>query len=320
MITKLLSHCLHASLVSPGVSRPKFVAKKIAQRALGAITKIHDPMVEIRLGERTIRAPLSHNLPNLLSEFPHYDRALPRIARAVAEAQGSLRMIDVGANVGDTVNMVDQAVSGEFLCVEPSPHFFPMLEANTRAIPGVVLENVGAGESDEVIKGYMQEHRGSTRIRDTAEAGMAIATLDTLTERHPAFKRTNLLKIDTDGFDYKTIRGARRLLESARPVIYFELSPDHMIHVGHEDPMAIFPFLAARGYSHLLIYDQHGYPIAPVNIRETETVRGILGYAHRKIYYWLDVLAVHETQRELFDCLVAAEYAAIPEFVRPYFR
>jgi FkbM family methyltransferase len=319
MLRILLEKLHDYSLIDANTGRFGFVIKKLMQRLIRFICKYYDPEINIRVGNRVILAPLSHNLSNLLSEYPHYDTALPRIAEYINNFMGNLTMIDVGANIGDSVTIVEQKVQGKFLCIEPSSKYFPYLVKNTSKVKGAVVENVGAGEFDTEIFADMDEHRGSMRLRTSSTNTLSIIKIDSLLKYYPDFKNANLLKIDTDGFDYKTIRGAAELLNNFHPFIYFELSPDHMLNVGNEDLMSIFPFLNKLGYEHLFFYDQHGYPIAPVSISETATIEGILGYAHRKPNYWLDVLAVHKSQKEFFSEFVDSEYKIIPIYSRPYF-
>jgi len=283
--------------------------------------RLNDPVVQVKIGDRWINAPLSHNIPNLLSEYPLYDRALARIAKRLKHECGYLRMIDVGANIGDTVNIVDQSVHGHFLCVEPTRTFFELLKQNTSSIKNVILENIAVGECDSTVSSHMEEHRGSARVTESQkESAIRVATIDSLVQKHPEFKQANLFKIDTDGYDYKVIRGAVSLLQQGRPPIFFEVSPDHLIHVGKEDPVSIFPFLAEMGYTNFLFYDWHGYPIAPLGELRMDTICGLVGYANRKPSFWLDVLAFHHTQADLFRTIVDQELRAIPPYVRPYFK
>lgn len=314
----LLGALNRATPIYPTDSKAVYFVKKLGQRFRRMVTRAYDPVVDIWVEKRSIKAALSHNLPNLLSEVPNYDRALPRIAKYIKESDGYLCLIDVGANIGDTVNMIDQSASGDFLCLEPSDLFFDLLEVNTRDIPGAVIEKVAVGEKDGVTRSVLAEDHGTAYLVDSKDE-MTILTIDSLVEKHPTFQKTNILKIDTDGFDYKVLRGSTKLLSQSKPFLFFEVSPEHLIHVGEEDPLSIYPHLAGLGYSHILFYDQSGLPIAPVAMDAMDTIRGVLEFTARRPYGWLDALAVHHTKQALFKHVVEEEYKAIPRFVRPYF-
>jgi FkbM family methyltransferase len=319
-VAVLLGYLNSLTLVRPREGKLAFVGKRILQKAKRGITRLYDPIVQMQLNERTMLLPLSHNLPNLLSEKPNYDCALPRLARLLHGELGALCMIDVGANIGDTVNAIDQAVKGSYLCIEPCLRFFKLLQANTRQIDNAKVENLALGERNCEGLFRVQESNGTGRLLKTDGDGVAVWTLDALlSERYPDFLSCNLLKIDTDGYDFRVLRGSRKVLSRSKPVVFFELSPDHLIHVAQEDPMSIFSDLMNQGYRYLLFYDNNGYPIAPLEVDQREVIKGLLNYVHRRPSTYLDVAAFHEEQMTLFGKFVRLEVESIPVYTRPYF-
>ena len=99
-----------------------------------------DPVVQVQIGKKHLLMNSSHRLQSLLQR-PFYDTALPRLAKFICQKRGNLVMIDVGANIGDTVSLVSDSVAGEFLCVEPNLAFYRFLKHNTRTIPRVTCVN-----------------------------------------------------------------------------------------------------------------------------------------------------------------------------------
>ena len=83
---------------------------------------------------------------------------------------------------------------------------------------------------------------------------ISIQTLDDLLKDYPKFRHSKILKIDTDGFDLKILRGADNFLSEAKPVLFFEYSP-FLLSQQQEDGLSIFPYLQSKGYKNLLIYD-----------------------------------------------------------------
>ena len=66
--------------------------------------------------------------------------------------------------------------------------------------------------------------------------------------------RFELIKIDTDGYDFEVIRGARALLERDRPILHIEVAPWLM----HEDPVSEIEYMQSLGYRELTCFDPMG--------------------------------------------------------------
>ena len=56
----------------------------------------------------------------------------------------------------------------------------------------------------------------------------------------------NFIKIDTDGFDFKVLRGANNTLKTYKPVIFFEWDKIHL-QAQNEDFLSIFPTTPTNG-------------------------------------------------------------------------
>lgn len=98
---------------------------------------IHDPLVRMKVGRRTLIMNLSHELPYYMASHQYYNTALPRIAAFLRERYGYLTMIDVGANIGDTVSLISDVVRADFLCVEADEKYYQHLLVNTKNIDNV---------------------------------------------------------------------------------------------------------------------------------------------------------------------------------------
>ena len=71
----------------------------------------------------TLRLPWSHRLPEYTRNFPTYGQNLVAVAAALAtERVPPLRVLDVGANVGDSALQILQATDCRILCVEGDEH------------------------------------------------------------------------------------------------------------------------------------------------------------------------------------------------------
>ena len=287
---------------------------KIAQLC----AKVYDPLITKKIGQKYLLMHLSHQLPYSIAANPYYDSILPRICSFLKENQGYLTMIEIGANIGDTVSLITDKTSGEFLLIEPSDKFFPLLLKNTLKIANTHCEKIIIDETVSFSDSRLVTYSGTARVsaEKTDSKGLDKISLDNFVEKFPAFLRTNMLKIDTDGYDYKVLRSAARLLDSAKPALFFELSPLHLSYYG-EEPFSIFDFLSAKGYEKVLFYDNTGYPLIFIKTCDIEYIRQILNYSYIKGNIYFDVLAIHSAYNEQFNQFHKMELAFYPKYKRP---
>src|SRR5262249_48765977 len=160
--------------------------------------------------------------PAILADCPRFGEPLALLVRAVA--RNPVRLIDVGANVGDTVALVEAAAPGRcaFLCIEPHPAFAALCRANTASHPRVRGEEcfVGDGEGAPVGLHAHEPGKAASRLLAEADAGPTeaggparIRSLDAVAREFvDTWGGVDVLKIDTDGFDFKVLRSATGLL------------------------------------------------------------------------------------------------------------
>lgn len=256
-----------------------------------------DPVVAIQIKKRRINGFLSSTLPLTLKTFPEYDAALIRVCRFIA-AQGDrpLRIIDVGANIGDTFSMLDQEIDAEFLCVEGNAKFHQLLVSNTRQSNNVVTVRAFLGDRahESEIAFPRQEHGtcylGTQNQSEGSPANrVQILTLDRVLENHPRFQNSQILKVDTDGFDCKVLRGAANFIAQAAPVIFFEFFPPYLL-LQEEDPVSIFSYLRSLGYPRAIFYDNVGFPIIELPTDDKKPIVSLVNYSLISDRVFFDVL------------------------------
>lgn len=196
-------------------------------------------------------------------------------------------VIDVGANIGQTANVVSklmpQAIIHSF---EPSPSTFAQLQRNCRTCTNVTTWNRGVGScvgelpfienTNSDMSSFLQpgvDCWGAVNKRTT----VPVITLDAFVEEQ-AIPRVSLLKSDTQGFDFEVFKGASGLLADDRVgLIYFEFIFSSMyenLPKFHD----VFQFLTERRFSLVGIYQQH---------------------RQRHCLSWADLLFVHQSLREV---------------------
>jgi FkbM family methyltransferase len=216
---------------------------------------------------RALLLPADHRLPQIVAGCPTFGEPLALLVQAIA--RDPVRLIDVGANIGDTVALVEAAAPGRcrILCVEPDPEFAALCRLNTGSIPGVELVRSFVSDVEGVAATTHHHRAGTAATRLGGPPAVDLGGVDApdrtrrLDRLAAAFVAAHggvdVLKVDTDGFDAKVLRSARALLTAHRPALFFELHPGLWDEAG-EDPRAIFTFLAEVGYTHFVFFTNRG--------------------------------------------------------------
>jgi hypothetical protein len=74
---------------------------------------------------------------------------------------------------------------------------------------------------------------------------------------YPEFSCPDVIKIDTDGFEPAILRGAKNVLASSKPVVFYEWHPD-CYHMAGEDNISHADFLMDLGYDGFTVFTNRG--------------------------------------------------------------
>ena len=230
---------------------------RLTRRA--AVWFLHDPCVTYRMDGSTLTIPLSHELPFIRAEHPHYSTNIGRIAAALKAKYSDLTMVDIGANVGDTAAIVRRLSFLPILCIDGDPYFFSLLQANAKNWNGVFLDNSYVGETTSGMVGRVEIAGGTGHLVPDRSASTVIQTrtLSMILAGFPDFHAPKLIKIDTDGFDTKIIKCEQLLLRELRPVVFFEYDP-YFFGKNDDDGFSVFSSLKAAGYTSALFFENTG--------------------------------------------------------------
>lgn len=151
-------------------------------------------------------------------------------------------VFDVGANIGGfSRNLSFHYPNSSFYCFEPFPKTFESLKLNVKR-NNFKLYQLGLGDQPESIfvnENPINDSFTNTLIKKTNSTGskntvsIQITTLDEFC-RSQSINTIDLLKIDTEGFDLKVLKGAKKMLEQGNvKLIYVEcgLDPSNSYHV-----------------------------------------------------------------------------------------
>lgn len=276
---------------------------KNARRA----TKLYNHLIYKNKGNIIIRTQtngqkffcnFSHRLPFYQKEFPLYDRQLSKLCHHLhKELKRTINIVDVGANVGDTVLNIGLK-DAFYLCIEGNESFAKLIQHNLNHNYNYTLETCYLTDNPNEMD-YQPEVTNGTnrllrRIHTSDGKGILSQTLDQLIEAKYKNKFFDLIKIDTDGFDFKVIRGAKQCLELWKPLLFFEWDKAYCKEQG-ENPLSIFPILSDLGYSDCILFDNFGNLFDLVLIND---LKKLGDYIEKTIGaglpYYYDVLAINK--------------------------
>jgi len=246
------------------------------------------------IGDYEINIPPNFGLPVYQGANKSYDRFLPVLARTF---DSDKLIIDVGANIGDTVVALIQVCKNPILCIEPSDLFFTYLSNNIKMLKPNELNRV------KTVKGFVGTGLMSGSLNHT-EAGTAtlnVAGSSSTTTHIPLdklvsdFTNVVLLKVDTDGYDYDVIKSANQILTDSAPVLFWENYTAEKFQ--YEGFIEMYDLLDKRAYSHFYIFDNYGNLI--IEDTNIEVLKNINSYIFSMEIYnctrtisYTDILAV----------------------------
>lgn len=240
----------------------------------------------------------AHQLSFYQKQFPLYDRQLSKLCHYMHnELKRPINIIDVGANVGDTVLNIGLK-DAFYLCVEGNESFARLIQYNLKHRYNYSLETCYLTDNP-TEKNYRSETtNGTNRLvlydNNSYDRGVFTQTLDQLIDAKYKDRIFDLIKIDTDGFDFKVIRGAIQSLKQWKPLLFFEWDKAYCKEQG-EDALSIFPLLDDLGYSDCILFDNFGNPFDFV---QTSDITKLCDYIEKTIGdglpFYYDVLAVNK--------------------------
>jgi FkbM family methyltransferase len=287
-------------------------ANRLRYRLLRGIRRLRllfsDPLVSFSLGPCRLKLPLSHELPFYRRSYPAYSINLGRISRHISRKYSDLTVIDVGANVGDSVAILRNYGSFPILCVEGEPRFFQLLAQNTSNLRDLELEQTFVGANgDHIVSIHSQA--GNAEVRLGSAPGTAkLCTLSEVIARHPRFSSARLLKLDAEGFDCRIIASENELLRRTKPVLFFEYYPTCCELTG-QVAFPVFAQLAALGYSNLLIYENQGRYSKALEFDQINALADLHQFLV-KVGGYCDIVAFHAEDSDLARNVQTAEEAA----------
>jgi len=161
-------------------------------------------------------------------------------------AKNKNTILDVGANVGETaLNMAQIAgVKSIVYAIEANPVTFDSLEFNCYLNPELNIKRINIGLSDMLttmqVNNRTERNKGADQLKslndqstENGGAKVDVKTIDYLIETGELSNNIDLIKIDVEGMEFPVLKGAKKLLENNRPVLFLEFSESNFKDFGY---------------------------------------------------------------------------------------
>ena len=260
-------------------------------------------VMPVKVGNYKILMPGNNPQISVYKYYPDANTQLARLAKIIVAKYKDTSMIDVGANVGDTIAVVRSQINIPIIAIEGDRFSFSFLLKNTRQLNDVFILNQFLGEEKkEMYVSMEKEGWNNTIIPDEkGTTKLDLKTLDEVIEENKLEGRNiKLLKIDTEGFDTIILRGCRKTIAKDKPVIYLEYNGESMNKIG-EDGLSTLLSLQEYGYKTIHIYDCINNLIMVTTLKNTDSLRQLHEYAHKQksMIPYYDICVFHDNDDDL---------------------
>jgi FkbM family methyltransferase len=196
------------------------------------------------------------DISNLVDHFIYFSFEHKAISNFVSRLKTDDIVVDVGANIGyTTLLFAKKCTQGKVLSIEPSKELFKTINDHIalNATSNVLALNIGIGEKASIGRLFKIDefNTGRNRILEDNDKGtnsetIEIRTLDEVVES-TALQRINAIKIDVEGYEFKVLQGAERILRTMRPLLMIEVD-DHNLKQQKASRQMLFSFLHNLNY------------------------------------------------------------------------
>lgn len=272
---------------------------------------MHSPLRRV-LGRRAVRRevqgvplwlPWSHRLPDYAAIAPAYGQNLVELAALLAVDGGEpLKVLDVGANIGDSTLQVRNRTAARVLAVEGDPFYLDYLRRNVGDGPDVTIAPVLlTTDRDRDLAWAPNRSGGTTHFRELDAGSSAPAAsgsqeslaISQLRETYPDFDTVGLIKSDTDGYDVVLIPELAAAYSGSRPVLFFEYDLGLSMSVSGVAAETMWARLEALGYDCVGFWGNWGNALGTTKIDQAGELASTLLSQGEKAPAYLDAVVVH---------------------------
>ena len=254
----------------------------------------------VEIGGIRLIAPSNHLVHYIHLTQPFRDDCLGIIVKVMGNQYPYKRVLDIGANIGDSCAYIRKYSKVPIYCVEPHELFYSYLIKNVSNLGNI--ENIYQVFIDDgsIYNGSLVNTSESTARFVENHYGKQISTYKIADLK---VKDIGLVKIDTDGFDFSIILNNLDFLCKEKPLVFFEneiRQEDHLIKSNR-----VIDSLYEANYKYWLVFDDRGYLL--LGTQDKNDIYHLNKYLlqtwlhdkDKRIYNY-DILAVPESDYNIF--------------------
>ena len=243
--------------------------------------------------------------------YPDLNAQFGRLAKTIASKYPGMTLIDVGANVGDTIAVVKTEVDVPVIGVEGDEVTFSYLEKNSKQFNNVSIVKTFLGEKSEELNVNFEKSGWNATIIPDDKGGKQVQfkTLDAVISDGGFDNRMiKLLKVDVEGFDTIVLRGAGDIIRKHKPVVFLEYNRQNMISI-KEDGLSTLLSFEQAGYNKVAFFDHKGTLILATSVKNKEVVTYLHDYAAsaKNLIGYYDICLFHEEDDQLAEQFLTLE-------------
>lgn len=242
--------------------------------------------------------------------YPDLNAQLGRLAFIVAGKYPEMTIVDVGANVGDTIAVIKSFVEIPVIGIEGDAVSFQYLEKNTKQFNDVNIVKTFLGEKKSEVKVTLDKAGWNTTIiPDDKGETISIKTLDeVLAVDDLAKQEIKLLKVDVEGYDTIVLRGAINTIEKYNPVLFFEYNRENMQTI-KEDGLPTLLSYAAAGYNKAVFFDHKGRLLIATSVLNQGELTHLHNYVIGKnnLLGYFDICLFHKNDDDIAEIFIKKE-------------
>jgi len=186
---------------------------------------------------------------------PYSTFILLNVLKKLKKERKKVVVINIGANIGYycAIEVSTIGEDGVVYAIEPAPVNLQFLYLNTKVLNdlrNVIIKPMAVGDRDDVLEFRVDYNTPNVskvaRFSGEANYKVRVKTLDTFAEEE-RIDHVDLIQMDVEGYEYRVIKGARKVLSRDSPWLFVEIHPSMIAEYG-DNAELFLQELSSLGY------------------------------------------------------------------------